>query len=126
MPRLLVVDDSPAMHRLVARIIDQAGLNLECTCSGSGTEALEMLRRSGADLILTDINMPRMDGEELIRILRGDAALREIPVIVMSTDGTRARIARLSAAGIQGYLIKPFTSEMLCKELSKVLGGAHD
>ncbi|HXK06019.1 MAG TPA: response regulator [Verrucomicrobiae bacterium] len=123
--RLLVVDDSPAIRRLVARIVAAAGLPFECMAAGTGREALEMVRRAPAALILTDINMPVMDGEELVGHLREDPALRDIPVIVLSTDSTRARANRMEAAGARGYLAKPFTAETLRNEVERVLGNLH-
>jgi two-component system chemotaxis response regulator CheY len=120
----LIVDDSPAMQRLIARIVALAGLPRECLYASTGREALDLLQRNPVDLILTDINMPVMDGEEFVNTLRADAALREIPVIVLSTDGTRSRVARMAAAGVQAYLSKPFAPEDLRNAMARVLDAA--
>jgi two-component system chemotaxis response regulator CheY len=123
--RLLVVDDSPAIQRLGARIVASAGLPLECVCAGTGREGLEIARQVPLALILTDINMPIMDGEEFVRCLREDPGLCDIPVIVLSTDATRARARRMEAAGVRGYLTKPFSPEALRDEVERVLGIVH-
>jgi two-component system chemotaxis response regulator CheY len=124
--RLLIVDDSPVMHRLIARIISTAALPIECLSAASGRDALDLLRQAKADLILTDYHMPAMNGEEFIGMLQQDPGLRDIPVVVMSTDATRARVSRMAAAGVSGYLSKPFTPELLCKEITRALGGCMD
>jgi two-component system chemotaxis response regulator CheY len=74
------------------------------------------------DAILTDINMPGVDGEELLRRLAADDMLRAVPAIVISTDSTENRIARLLALGARGYVTKPFRPETLRAELERVLG----
>ena len=123
--RMLVVDDSPAIQRLVTRIVAAAGLPLQCLAAASGQEALAMVRQAPVALILTDVNMPVMGGEELVAHLREDAALRDIPVIVLSTDATRTRASRMEAAGVRGYLTKPFSPETLRNEVERVLGMVH-
>ena len=109
--RLLVVDDSPAMRGLIARIISSSRLPLECLFASNGQQALEMLARSPVDCLLTDVNMPGMDGEELLGVLRRHPNWRSIPVVVVSTDATTARRARMVALGVCDYLTKPFTRE---------------
>jgi len=121
--RVLLVDDSPAMRSFIRRVIVLSGFDLEvCVEAGNGAEALELLRQEKVDVILTDINMPRMDGEELLRRLSEDAQLRDIPAIVVSTDSTRPRILRMIGLGAQGYIAKPFSPESLREALEKVLG----
>lgn len=124
--RLLIVDDSPAMQRLVARIVSLAGLPHECLFAANGREALDLLHRTPVDLVLTDINMPMMDGEEFVNEMRSDPALRALPVIVLSTDATRARVARLAAAGVKGYLSKPFAPEDLRNALERILSVPYE
>ena len=119
---VLIVDDSPAMRRFVRRVLELSGLDLgACREASDGEEALEALRGEMADVILTDINMPRMDGEELVRRLKGDERLRSIPVIVVSTDQTDGRVRRMLDLGARGYVKKPFTPETLRGELEQVL-----
>jgi two-component system chemotaxis response regulator CheY len=121
--RVLIVDDSPAMRAFVKRTIQLSGFEMSaCFEAENGKEALEVLEAQWVDAILTDINMPGMDGEEFLRRLSADPAHRSIPVVVISTDGTRGRIARMLALGARGYVIKPFTPETLCGELERTLG----
>ncbi len=120
--RVLLVDDSPAMRTFIRRVMVMSGFDLaECIEAADGAEALEVLQREKVDVILTDINMPRMDGEELMRRLGEDKELRDIPAVVVSTDSTRPRILRMIGLGAQGYIAKPFSPESLREALEKVL-----
>lgn len=121
--RVLLVDDSPAMRAFIRRVIVLSGFELDaCIEAGDGAEALERLGREKVDVILTDINMPRMDGEELMRQLSQSPDFRDIPAVVVSTDSTRPRILRMIGLGAQGYIAKPFSPESLREALEKVLG----
>ena len=121
--RVLIADDSPAMRSFVRRTIELSGFALSaCFEAGDGAEALALLHKESVDAILTDINMPRVDGEELLRRLNADELLRAIPAIVISTDATENRIARLLALGARGYVTKPFRPETLRAELERALG----
>lgn len=124
--RILIVDDSPAMRRFIDRTIQLSGLDVaECVQAGDGRQALDLLRTGGADIVLSDINMPCMTGEELLRAIREDARLRATPVVIVSTDSTEARMTRMMRLGARGYIKKPFTPEMLRGELERVLGACH-
>ena len=121
--RVLITDDSPAMRSFVRRVIELSGFELsDCFEAGDGEEALTLLRREWVDAILTDINMPGVDGEELLRRLAADEMLRSVPAIVISTDATENRIARLLSLGARGYVTKPFRPETLRAELERILG----
>ena len=121
--RVLIVDDSPAMRAFVRRVIELSGFDLsDCYEASDGTEALELLRAEWVDAILTDINMPHMDGEEFLKQLAADDMMRSIPVIVISTDATTSRINRLTALGARGYVTKPFLPEQLREVLEHTLG----
>jgi two-component system chemotaxis response regulator CheY len=110
------------MRAFIRRVMVMSGFDLdECIEAGDGAEALERLRGKKVDVILTDINMPRMDGEELMRRLSEDKELRDIPAVVVSTDSTRPRILRMIGLGAQGYIAKPFSPETLREALEKVL-----
>lgn len=120
--RVLLVDDSPAMRAFIRRVIALSGFECdECLEAGDGAEALERLGQEEIDVILTDINMPRMDGEEFLRRLSQDTRLRDIPAVVVSTDSTRPRILRMIGLGAQGYIAKPFSPESLKEALSRAL-----
>lgn len=127
--RLMIVDDSPVMRSFVKRTIAVSGFPAdEILEASNGQEALERLRASAArppvDLILTDINMPVMDGEQLIGELKADPELRCIPVVVVSTDSTEKRVGALLKLGASDYVRKPFPPERLSEVLSSLLGPA--
>lgn len=125
--RVLIVDDSPAMRSFVRRVIDLSGFELShCFEASNGGEALDLLQHEWVDAILTDINMPVMDGPEFLRRLSEDELLRSIPAIVISTDATAHRRASMAALGARGYVTKPFVPETLRDELERTLGGPCD
>ena len=121
--RVLIVDDSPAMRTFVRRVIDLSGFELsECFEASNGQEALDLLKHEWVDAILTDINMPGMDGQEFLRRLSQDEMLRSIPAIVISTDATSHRMASMASLGARGYVTKPYLPETLRAELERTLG----
>ncbi|MGA7237352.1 MAG: response regulator [Bryobacteraceae bacterium] len=124
--RIMIVDDSPAMRAFIRRVIHLSGIEVEsCIEASDGSEALMALRAGKADAILTDINMPVMDGEEFVRHLSQDAGLRAIPVLVVSTDASDCRMERMKALGARGYLGKPFRPEQLRAAIEEAIGIAY-
>src|SRR5215467_10645524 len=124
--RVLIVDDSPVMRSFIRRVVDLSGLEVACyTQAGDGDGALQALAEQPVDVILTDINMPGMDGEQLVEHLQHDGSLRGIPVVVVSTDATSGRMERMLALGAKGYVTKPFSPEVLRRELDRVLEASH-
>jgi two-component system chemotaxis response regulator CheY len=100
-----------------------SGFDLDsCFEASNGGEALDLLRTEWVDAILTDINMPEMDGQEFLRRLSQDEMLRSIPAIVISTDATANRMASMASLGARGYVTKPFLPETLRAELERTLG----
>ena len=121
---VLIVDYSPVMRSFIRRVMALSGFEVgECWEASDGQEALAQLKDHGVDVILTDINMPRMNGEELLRHLEADGVLKSVPTLVISTDATRDRIERMLSLGAEGYMTKPFSPETLREELERVLGG---
>jgi two-component system chemotaxis response regulator CheY len=124
--RILVVDDSPVMRSFIRRVLGLTGLEIETTIeAGDGQEALEVLDREWVDLIFTDINMPRMNGEEFVRRLSDSGVTATLPVVVISTDGTVVRKEMLAGLGARAYLQKPFSPEQLRDEVERVLEVPH-
>jgi two-component system, chemotaxis family, chemotaxis protein CheY len=122
----MIVDDSPAMRAFIMRVIQLSNLETgECIEAANGQEALDILRDHPVDIILTDVNMPVMNGEEFVRRLEQDERLRSIPVLVVSTDGSEHRMGRLLALGARGYLIKPFSPGALRAKMELLLGVPH-
>jgi two-component system, chemotaxis family, chemotaxis protein CheY len=126
MHRVLIADDSPAMRAVIRRVIELSGFEVDAFVEAAdGSEALSLLRSQPVDVILTDINMPNVNGEQLLGLLHRDHSLRATPVIVISTDATENRIHRMLALGACGYITKPFYPEALRFELERVLGGPN-
>ena|ERR1700733_5006255 len=123
---VLIVDDSPVMRSFIRRVLGLSGFDVgEYVEAGNGEEALAQLGAHRVDAILTDINMPGMNGEELLRRLSADGVLKTIPALVISTDATNERIVRMIELGAQGYMSKPFSPEGLREELERVLGARN-
>jgi two-component system chemotaxis response regulator CheY len=122
----MIVDDSRSMRAFVRRVMDLSGFEVgSCLNAANGAEALALLNQNRVDLILTDINMPEMNGEDLVRRIEEQDEFRSIPVVVVSTDATENRIHRMLDLGAKGYVVKPFSPEMLRNELERVLGVEH-
>jgi two-component system chemotaxis response regulator CheY len=120
---VMIVDDSPVMRGFIRRVLTLSGFEVsECLEASNGEEALAGLEGHSVDIILTDINMPKMNGEEFLRRLETDERLRSVPTLVISTDATKGRILKMLSLGAQGYMTKPFSPEELREELERVLG----
>ena len=112
--RVLIVDDSSVMRKIVERSLRQAGLDPLVVCeAGSGTEGLEMLKAKSVDLILSDINMPSMDGLEFLRQIRAQNLAPGVPVVMITTESSEEHVKQAIMAGAQGYIRKPFTAEQV-------------
>ena len=121
---VLIIDDSPAMRKFIRRVLALSGVEIgECLDAADGQEALNVLRANWVDIVLTDINMPNMNGEQFMEKMAGDPLLSSIPVLVVSTDRSDARMKRMLGLGAKDYLTKPFLPEQLGGVLGKVLGG---
>jgi two-component system chemotaxis response regulator CheY len=125
--QLMIVDDSAAMREFIARVILLSGLEVGmCIQASNGQEALDLLRANWIDIILTDINMPVMNGEQFISCVKADEMLRSIPVLVVSTDGSEHRVQRMMSLGAKGYVQKPFSPEVLRGSMEQLLGVSND
>lgn len=123
--RVLIVDDSPAMRAVIRRILELSGFDLDgCLEASHGGEAVGVLAAERVDVVLTDINMPVMNGEQLVSRIRHDRLLGGIPVVVVSTDQSEHRVRHMLELGASGYVSKPFVPEMLRLEVERVLGKA--
>lgn len=118
---VLVVDDNRIMRDMVARAVAMSGLPIaRVRQAGDGRAALAELRAARAGLVLLDLNMPVMDGEAFLREVRADAALAGVLVVVVSTEGSGARVERLRALRA-GFVHKPFTPEALVAEVQRLM-----
>jgi two-component system chemotaxis response regulator CheY len=112
--RALIVDDSSVMRKIVERSLRQAGLeSLLVFEAGSGIEGLEILKSKEVDLILSDINMPSMDGLEFVRQLHSQRLAPEVPVVMITTESSEEHVKQAILAGARGYIRKPFTADQV-------------
>lgn len=123
--KVLIVDDSVSMRNFVQRIVTAAFADADTRLAGDGDEALETLRREPVDLVISDINMPGLDGEGLVAHLARDQRLASIPVLVMTSDSTATRAARVLSLGARGFIVKPFHAEDLKAEVERILEASH-
>jgi two-component system chemotaxis response regulator CheY len=120
---VLVVDDSPIHRAAIKKGVKLAGVPPDRIFeAGNGVEALEVLETVWIDLVLLDLNMPVMDGEEFARELRKRDDLQDVAVVVVSTEANRERLERMRALGVEHTLRKPFEPEALCRLITEVLG----
>lgn len=123
--RALIVDDSSVMRKIVERALRQAGLDpLVVREAGNGTEGLEILKAGQVDLILSDINMPSMDGLEFLRQIRTLDLAPGVPVVMITTESSEEHVKQAIQAGAQGYIRKPFTPEQVKERVLPLVSAA--
>jgi two-component system chemotaxis response regulator CheY len=123
--RALIVDDSSVMRKIVERSLRQAGLDpLVVFEAGSGTDGLELLKTQQVDLILSDINMPSMDGLEFLRQIRAQNLAPDVPVVMITTESSEEHVKQAILSGAQGYIRKPFTAEQVKERVLPLLNAA--
>lgn len=124
---ILIVDDSNSMRAVIKKIVTISGFKMDqCFEAANGREALEVLSKSWVDAIISDINMPEMNGLELLDRLQADELLKEIPVIVISTEGSQERIEAVMVRGAKSFIKKPFLPEEIRRQLYEMLGVTHE
>lgn len=116
---ILVADDSPSIRKFVSFSLTMQGFEVLSACDGM--EALEKLPKSKIDLVITDLNMPNMDGFELIKTIRNSEEYKEIPVIILSSLSASEDIEKGMSCGANSYLVKPFDPKRIQYEVSKYL-----
>lgn len=120
--RVLVIDDSSTMRKIVSRALRQAGLDFDEILEASdGQEALNLLEKEKVDLILSDINMPNMDGIEFLRQKREIDAIKNIPVVMITTEGGADIIGEAKQLGAAGNIKKPFTPDKINEVISAIM-----
>jgi two-component system chemotaxis response regulator CheY len=116
---VLIVDDSAAIRKILQRVLRQAEVPLGTVYeAGDGKEALEVLKQQTVGLILSDINMPNMDGLEFLTKVRAEQSWQNLPVVMVSTEGTHAKVLEAVERGASGYVRKPFTAEQIKEKLA--------
>lgn len=121
--RALIVDDSSVMRKVVERSLRQTGLDIgEVYNASNGVEALAVVNQNTVDLVLTDINMPVMDGLEFVRQLQTLETPKHIPVVMITTEGGEKQVLEALSLGARGYIRKPFTPEQVREQVMPLLG----
>ena len=120
--KFLVVDDFSTMRRIIKNLLHDLGYP-NVSEADDGKTALPMLQAGGFDFLITDWNMPGMPGLELIKAVRADSKLAKMPVLMLTAEAKREQIIEAAQAGVNGYVIKPFTAETLKEKLDKILSG---
>ncbi|HKR37117.1 MAG TPA: chemotaxis response regulator CheY [Steroidobacteraceae bacterium] len=121
--RFLVVDDFSTMRRIVKNLLNELGYP-NVAEADDGQSALPMLKAGGFDFLVTDWNMPGMPGLDLLKAVRADPALAKMPVLMLTAEAKREQIIEAAQAGVNGYVIKPFTAITLKEKIDKILGQA--
>ena len=119
MKTILTVDDSPSIRQMLANVLTSNGYHV--IEAEDGQQALELAKHSQADLVLTDQNMPKMDGISLIKALRGLPAYQKIPIMMLTTESSQALKQQGREAGATGWMVKPFDPEKLLEMLKRAL-----
>ena len=113
--KFLIVDDFSTMRRIVRNLLKEIGY------ANAGVAALAKLKGGGFDFVVSDINMPNMNGFELLGQIRADAALKELPVLMVTAEARKEDIVAAAQGGANGYIVKPFTKGTLEEKVSKIV-----
>ena len=118
--KFLVVDDFSTMRRIVRGLLKEMGCN-NCEEAEDGVAALTMLRTHKIDFIVSDINMPNMNGFDLLKAVKADDSLKQIPVLMVTAEARKEDIVLAAQSGAAGYIVKPFTKATLEEKIQKIL-----
>ncbi len=123
---ILIVDDSPSMRKILMKAITMAGLPVEYFEAGDGYQGLDHCQQHGIDVIITDLNMPNMDGFTFIRQVQQNSSFERIPILVVSTEGRTALVEEALELGVANFINKPFQAEEIADTLHNVLGEGYE
>ncbi|HEY4363230.1 MAG TPA: response regulator [Bryobacteraceae bacterium] len=119
---VMIVDDSAAIRKILQRVLTQLEIPLGAVHEAAdGREALEMLKSKPVGLIFSDINMPNMDGIELLTRLKASDAFKMVPIVMVTTEGSQAKVLQALELGAVGYVRKPFTAEHIREKLVGII-----
>lgn len=118
--KVLVVDDFATMRRIITGFLKELGFS-NIQEADDGKTALPMLQANKFDLLISDWNMPGMNGLDLLKAVRADANLAKLPVLLVTAEAKKDQIVEAAKAGVNGYVVKPFTANTLLEKLEKVL-----
>ena len=122
--RFLIVDDFSTMRRIVRNLLKEVGY-ANADEAEDGSVALNKLKGGGFDFVVTDLNMPNMNGFELLHAIRGDGELKSLPVLLVTAEAKKEDIITAAQAGASGYIVKPFTKATLEEKLNKIVQKMH-
>ena len=117
--KILVVDDFSTMRRIVKNLLKDLGFS-NIQEADDGSTALPMLQQGDFDFVVTDWNMPGMQGIDLLRAIRSDESLKHLPVLMVTAEAKKEQIVAAAQAGVNGYVVKPFTAATLKEKLEKI------
>ena len=117
--KILIVDDFSTMRRIIKNLLGELGYT-NITEADDGSSALPMLKNGNFNFLVTDWNMPIMTGIELLKAVRADERLKTLPVLMVTAEAKREQIVEAAQAGVNGYIIKPFTAETLREKIGKI------
>ena len=117
--KILIVDDFSTMRRIIKNLLRDLGFN-NTSEADDGTSALPMLQAGSFDFLVTDWNMPGMQGIDLLKAVRADAKLAKLPVLMVTAESKREQIVEAAQAGVSGYVVKPFTAITLKEKIDKI------
>ena len=119
---VLVVDDSAAIRKILTRVLRQTGMAIQTIHeAGDGQDALTLMAQHKVALVLSDINMPKMDGLQLLASLKASPQWQQIPVVMITTEGGETKVAEAVRLGAAGYVRKPFTADQIKEKLVGIL-----
>lgn len=117
--KVLVVDDMAAMRHVMMNMLRHVGFN-QLDEAVDGFQALGMLKNNQYDLVITDLNMPKMDGQQLLKSIRNDQALKDTPVIMVTCENDKQKVQQALLEKVSGFILKPFNLQTLEKQLSRL------
>lgn len=118
--KILAVDDSPTMRRIIINTLKRAGFN-NVTEATDGKDAMTKLKVDAFNFVITDWNMPEMDGLTFVNTVRSDPQLKSLPILMVTTRSVKEDIIEAMKAGVNNYIVKPFTPETLAEKINQVL-----
>jgi len=121
--KILFVEDSPTMRRIIENSLKKLGIK-EITDAENGVDALEKIQKQEFDLMLTDWNMPEMNGKELVEHVRKMEKYKNLPILMITTRGMQEDVVTAIKSGVNGYIVKPFTPEILKKKMVEIFSAS--
>lgn len=117
--KVLVVDDFATMRRIVKNVLKQIGFT-NIVEADDGTTALAVLKKDKIDLVISDWNMPKMNGLDLLKAIKGDESLKNVPFLMVTAEAQKSAVVEAVQAGVDSYIVKPFTADTVKEKLAQI------